>query len=446
MQHHTRRYDEHDVRVVHQLVATLDALGQTAYAQSLLDLVNNLRHDDPAVPDELPAPAGWPAVVYLAHLAGTAPTLPRTGDRVRVTYPDGVATGVWEYLTEPDDRANPLRAAFTDDETGALVDDFSAAHVEVTRMADRVTGWDRQVHDAAVALLSAWTSTPEIGRVTVGCVVCEPGKSACTHATGCVCLTCRIAQHERPRWCACGEPTRYTVHAWSAVPQYAAAVGIDEDQAAEIEFEVPLYEPGESGMGYVCSATCAQTWVRWFQPRAVESMGEQDAAELRYRMQPWTFTPSDDQLPNALAQARTAAARLHRLVEHAVGAWYLRDSQSQAFAAVKTQAARLVQALADVPEGSTTRDLWRTSPVALAGDLDVLGEDMRDLVEQDPGRYEIGARVVFDRVEQTYLCATCPGTPRAVAFHLERNLRATLEVGGFGMRLTCPRCAAALLP
>jgi hypothetical protein len=441
----THQHDEHDVRVVHQLVATLHALGQTAYAESLLDLVASLRHEDPMVPDEVPAPAGWQAVVYLAHLAGTAPTLPRVGDRVRVTYPDGVATGVWEYRTEPGDRANPFRAAFADDETGRLVDDFSAAHVEVTRMANRITGWDRQVHDAAVALGSAWTSTPEVERVAAGCVVCEPGQTRCTHAPGCVCLTCRIALHERPRWCACGERTRFTVHAWSAVPQYAAAVGIDEGQAADVEFEIPLYEPGESGMGYVCSATCARNWVTWFQPRAVESMGADDAAELRYRMAPWTFTPSDDQVPDALARARTAAARLHHLVDHVVGAWYRRDPRPQAFADVKAQAARLVQALADVPEGSTTRHLWRASPVALAGDLDSLGEDMRDLVEQDPGRYEIGLRVVFDRVEQVYLCAVCPGAARAVAFHLPQNLRATLEIG-FGMKMTCPRCAALLLP
>lgn len=439
MPHPTTR--DLDVRVVQELIATLDALGQVDYAKSLTDLVTALRPGDPLVPDEAPAPAGWQAAVYLAHLAGTAPTLPRTGDRVRVTFPDGVATGVWQYTLTPPSCANPYRAAFVDDETGLLVEDFHAAHIEVTRMANRITGWDRQLHDAAVALGSAWTSGPDVHAI-VGCLVCEPGQTRCTHAPGCPCRECRIAQHERSRWCACGERTRYTVHAWSAVPQYAAAVGLDEGGAVEL---VPLEEPGESGMGYVCSAICAGNWVKWFQPRAVESMGADDAAELRYRMAAWEFRPSDDQVPTTLARARSAAARLHHLVDQAVDAWYRRDADKHHFAGVKTQAARLVAALVEVPEGATTRNLWPASPVALAGDPATLHEDMRDLVDGDPGRYEVGLRVVFDRVEQTYLCAVCPGGAQAVAFHLPQNLRPPLELG-FGMKMTCPRCAATLLP
>lgn len=444
-------HDRADVERLERLAATFVALGLYALAASVHAMVDNLRTRARAT-RPLPAPSGWSALAHLATLAINSPSVPHPGDLVRLRFPDRELTGTWMYS----DLGEPY---LIDDETGDVVDEFTGdgpdgqvpAGVEILHLAERPAGRDHHVAEAALMLRSAWT-TPSPADVATdadydpmqGCTGCGPD-GGCAHATGCNCHRCWQNAYTSNRTCACGKRATFTVHAWSAVPQFAAAVGVAEQDAADAP---RLMEPGESGKGFVCSALCARPWILGFRTRAQESGLTGDG--MFYRLEPWTYTPSDRELPEVVARVRAAAKMLSTLATTGAAVWAgaVTDRTSiraQALEPLHEYAAKLVDALAVMPRGAAARNLWPASPVPMAAatpaEFAELCPSLRRAVDTDPGRYQVSAKVVFDRVEQAYLCGTCDAT----AFTMSPNLAVPLKIG-FGMRMTCPGCSIPLMP
>lgn len=442
------------VVAVKKLAATFAALGQADHAASLDDLVANLTSRAGAV-RVLPVPPGWEAVTHLAALVANSPSLPHVGDRVRLTFPDRVVTGVWMYRNDLPHGQFLGQAVVVDDETGDEVQDIEAAGVEIIGMGRPVAGWDTRLREAALVLRSAWTTPWPSDGVPVafdplhGCYGCtkdvdEPG--GCTHGPGCTCNGCFQRRYERTRHCACGSATHYTVNAWSPIPQYAAEVGVDEDDAPDA---VALHKPGTSGMGYVCSEPCARTWIADFRERAVDRLPTADLAAMLYEMKPWTPTPSHLEVPVALDRLRNTANKVQRIANETVEAWipgpWRRDVNFDQLPHLHDQLARAIDAAVNIPARTRVAKLWPESVQQIHSHPDEplaeLGLAMQQRVDADPGRYQLGARVVFDRVEQAYLCPTCDVT----VFTMTPNVRAPLAIG-FGMKKSCPSCSAHLLP
>lgn len=393
--------------------------GHPDVAESLTNLllVANGYNNAMGRTDEVP---GWNAAVFLA--GRIADQGPKPGDRVAVTYPDGTTvTGEWGYDGPSADE--PLGSPYVvrDDDGDRERHVTGAVHVEITRLANRVYGWDVPLGQAATVLRSAWTPGEDFPDEPEACHGCgreaQTGALACTHSTSCTCRACLIKTHEYSRWCGmCGQATRYRAVAWVPVPQFGVEVGLDDAEVEHFTPPLELWHPQEVAAAYVCSAPCTHQWVQKASVGLVETIPAREVAHVKFRIEAYRYAPGRHDLPRPMWNAYMAARTVAHAVDAMATTWVnAAPSTSHRTSTASTYyldqgkeaVARLVDALVQI--NATGREVWPESRFDL-GAPSVIQDGDSELgraVRLDPVRYQVGERVVFDRVEQVYRCPRC---------------------------------------